>query len=469
LFNIVLAEERIRAAFLGISAGVFLSFFFGSTGVQAQTLSDALAAAYLNNPTLLAARAGLRATDEGVPQALANWRPDVSVTADMGFSQITNTRSTGTDVDQTRQPKGFGIAVTQPLFRGGRTLAETSEAENSIRADRARLMSTEQTVLTDGVSAFMNVFRDQAVLNLNVSNEKVLKRQLEATRDRFEVGEITRTDVHQAEARLARSVADRIQSEGDLEASRASYENVMGEAPPAELKLPPLPGNLPDEKAEALKIASTKNPDVIGAEFDRRASLDAADGVWGELLPEVDLKGSWTRDYQSAAECCQSTTQALTLNLTIPIYQQGAVYSRLREARQDAAEQTLLIDQERRDAIEAAAAAWESLLTARARVKAFNAQIDANVVALEGVEREAAVGSRTVLDVLDAEQELLDSRVAHVRAQRDEVVATYQLLASTGRMTARDLELPVTRYDPREHYNEVRGKWFGGKSQGDVK
>ena len=155
--------------------------------------------------------------------------------------------------------------------------------------------------------------------------------------------------------------------------------------------------------------------------------------------------------------------------MTIPIYQQGAVYSRLREARQDAAELTLIIDQERRDAVEAADAAWESLLTARARVKAFTTQIDANVVALEGVQREAAVGSRTVLDVLDAEQELLDSRVSNVRAQRDEAVAIYQLLSSVGQLTARDLELPVTRYDPREHYKEVRGKWFGGKSQGGVK
>lgn len=463
------ARRRTCAAFLGVSAGVALAWLPVGAGVQAQTLADALAAAYLNNPTLLAARAGLRATDEGVPQAISNWRPDVSVTADLGVSQIDNTRNAGSDVNQTRHPKGFGIKVTQPLFRGGRTSAAMSRAENSVRAERARLMSVEQTVLSDAVSTYMNVFRDQAVLKLNINNEQVLKRQLEATRDRFEVGEITRTDVHQAEARLARAVADRIQSEGDLEASRAAFENVVGEAAPADLQLPSLPSNLPDEKADALKIAATKNPNVIGAEFDRRAALDNTDGVSGELQPELKLVGSWARDYQRTAECCQSTTRSLTLNLTIPIYQQGSVYSRLREARQDAAESALLIDQQRRDAIEAAAAAWESLITARARVKAFNAQIDANVVALEGVEREAAVGSRTVLDVLDAEQELLDSRVAHVRVQRDEVVATYQLLSSVGRMTARDLELPVTLYDSREHYKEVRDKWAGGKSQGGVK
>ena len=183
--------------------------------------------------------------------------------------------------------------------------------------------------------------------------------------------------------------------------------------------------------------------------------------VRGEFLPDLDLASSWTRDYQSAAECCQTTTKTLTLSLSIPLYQQGVVSSRLRKARQELAQKTLQADQQRRDALEAASAAWEGLNTARARVKAFNAQIDASKIALEGVEREAAVGSRTVLDVLDAEQELLDSRVSHVRAQRSEVVATYELLGSVGRMTARALELPVIFYEPRDNYDKIRGKWFG--------
>ena len=315
MYKFVIGLGRTARVVLGLSS-LILATGLQAGSVQAQALADALASAYLNNPTLLAARAALRATDEGVPQALANWRPDVSVTGDIGFSQIENTRNTGSDVDQTRQPKGFGLKMTQPLFRGGRTLAATAEAENTIRAERARLMSTEQGVLLDGVTAYMNVFRDQAVLKLNVNNEQVLKRQLEATRDRFEVGEITRTDVHQAEARLARAVADRIQSEGDLEASRANYQNVIGEPAPGNLTMPGLQVSLPESKDNAVKLASTKNPDVIGAEFDRRAALDNADEVWGELLPEVDLTGSLTRDYQSAAECCQTTTTAVTVNVT---------------------------------------------------------------------------------------------------------------------------------------------------------
>lgn len=467
--RLTLTTSRLRAGASGVALAIFLTAPLVPSGAWSQTLSDALMAAYLNNPTLLAARAGLRATDEEVPQALANWRPEVTVTGDYGISMITNTRNTGSDVDQVRHPSGVDLTISQPLFRGGRTLAATSEAENNVRAERARLMGTEQTVLLEAVTSFVNVFRDMAVLKLNINNESVLKRQLEATRDRFQVGEITRTDVHQAEARLARAVADKIQSEGDLEISRANYENVVGEAAPEQLQSPALPEGLPDSRENALKMAATKNPDVIGAEFDKRAAVDGADGVLGELLPELSLDGRLSQAYQTAGESGRITTKSVTLNLTVPLYQQGAVYSRLREARQTAAEATLTIDQERRDSIESAAQAWESLLTARARVKAFGTQIEANVVALEGVQREAAVGSRTVLDVLDAEQELLDSRVSHVRAQRDELVASYQLLSAVGRLTARDLGLGVTLYDPREHYNEVRGRWFGGTSQGGVK
>lgn len=434
---------------------------------SAEPIEDALVKAYLNNPTLQAGRAGLRATDEAVPQALSNWRPEVEVSSSVGKERVSG--STIAADSETREPMDLGISLTQPLFRGGRTLAETSEAENTIRAERARLLETEQQVLLDAASAYLNVFRDLAVLRLNVNQEEVLKRQLEATRDRFEVGEITRTDVYQAEARLARATADRIQAEGDLEASRANYINVIGEPPVGDLELPAPLGALPGAKDQAIEIAVTKNPGVIAAEFDRRAGLDVADGVWGELLPEVNLTASSTRELDTLSEGSTRTTHEITLNLTVPLYQQGAVYSRLREARQDAAQLTRVIDRERRDAAQEATQAWENMVTARAQVKALDSQIDANVVALEGVQREAEVGSRTVLDILDAEQELLDSRVSHVRAQRDELVANYRLKAAVGQLSARDLELPVELYDPREHYDEVRDKWVGGTSTGDVK
>lgn len=463
---------RRSARRLGVAAVLVasVSAFTALTPVAAgaQTLTDALTAAYHNNPTLLARRAQLRATDEDVPQALANWRPDVSMSLDGGVSSVTNTNSTGSGREQTRQQQSFGIDISQPLFRGGRTLAATSEAENSVRAERARLLSTEQTVLLSVISAYMDVFREEAVLKLNLNNEQVLKRQLEATRDRFEVGEITRTDVHQAEARLARTTADRIQSEGDLESARAEYQNIVGEAAPTNLQVPDLTASLPASKEEALKLAATKNPSVISSEFDRRAAIDSADGVLGELLPEIELTAGYSKAFEGSSEQGRIDTADISIGINIPIYQQGTVYSRLREARQTAAQQAFIIDEQRRESVASASRAWEALITAQARVSSLATQIEANIVALEGVEREASVGSRTVLDVLDAEQELLDSRVSHVRAQRDEVVAFFELKSAIGQLTARDLELPVTLYDPREHYQEVKDKWFGGRSGGDA-
>mgnify|MGYP001251927568 CR=1 FL=1 len=463
--DIKFKTRRVSFFFINFCAASLLACLPLGNKIFAQTIVEAMALAYQNNPKLKAARAGMRASDEGVPQEIANWRPDVSVSADMGFKQVTNTNLSGSTRDQTRHPKGFGLDLSQSLIRGGELLPfdtmATKKAENTIRAARARLIATEQTVLTDAVSAYMSVFQDRSVLKLNINNEQVLNRQLDATRDRFEVGEITRTDVFQAEARLAKAVADRIQSEGDLRVSMAAYNNIFGQPPKDNLQIPRLPTDLPRTKEEALKLAVSYNPEVVGANYDRDAAVNNVKDVRAEFLPDLDLASSWTRDYQSGAECCQTTTKTLTLNLSIPLYQQGVVSSRLRKARQEVSQKTLQADQQRRDAQESASAAWEGLNTARARVKAFDAQINASKIALEGVEREAAVGSRTVLDVLDAEQELLDSRVSHVRAQRSEVVATYELLGSVGRMTARALKLPVTFYEPRDNYEKIRGKWFG--------
>ncbi|NQU61860.1 MAG: TolC family outer membrane protein [Rhodospirillales bacterium] len=439
---------------------------FWQDGAKAQTLEDALTSAYLNNPTLLGQRAKVRATDEQVPQALSNWRPSVEMTGSAGLRGLKNTTST-TARNQHREPRSIGFTITQPLFRGGRTLAATSSAENTVLSERQSLLKTEQEVLLSAATAYLNVFRDEAVLKLNINNEQVLKRQLEATRDRFEVGEITRTDVHQAEARLAGSAADRIDAEGNLEASRAAYRNVVGITAPRNLKHPAeLPGQQPTDLDEAVKTAINNNPSVLGAEFDKKALLDNVDEVKGELLPELSVSTGVSRDLESSGETGRIDSAEITLNLTVPLYQQGEVFSRLREAKQNVAKQVQAIDQARRDAVEDATKSWETLVTARARVKALKTQIDANVVALEGVERETQVGSRTVLDVLDAEQELLDSRVAHVRAQRDELVAVFELKEAMGKLTAKEIGLRATSYDPSKHYREVRDKWFGASSQG---
>jgi TolC family type I secretion outer membrane protein len=344
-------------------------------------------------------------------------------------------------------------------------MAATHAAYNRVQAARARLLSTEQDVLLAAVTAYMNVLRDQAVLDLNVNNEQVLRRQLEATEDRFRVGEVTRTDVSQAQARLAGATADRIQAESDLEASRATFANVIG-MPPGNVTVPELPTDLPQTGEAANDTAARFNPNVVAAQFDERAAYEDTREVRGQLLPSLNLEGTASHSLDSSGDDSEVTRYRAIVALTVPLYQKGAVYSRLREARQNLAEFRDRIDVARRDAIENSTRAWEQFLAARAQIEALRAQVTANEVALEGVQREAEVGSRTVLDVLDAEQELLDSRVNLVTARRGLAVAVYDLKSSIGQLTARLLDLPVELYDPEMHYQEVRGKWFGGRASG---
>jgi len=458
---------NFRATWLVSTAiAVALTGVLSAAPAHSASLEQALVSAYMSNPTLAAERANLRSTDEGVAQALSNWRPTVEFTADAGAERNESSLRSGSARTQDRQPRSYGLDLSQPLFRGGRTLAETSQAENTVLADRARLIATEQTILVSAVTAYLDVYRDEAVLDLNKNNEAVLGRQLEATQDRFQVGEITRTDVHQAEARLARSTADRIQGEATLEASRAAYQNTVGVAPSGTLTFPSTPPGLPESKLESIEEAAISNPTVIASQYDERAAVDSVDGIWGELLPSVEFTASASRDYDSAGESTRIDSAEALVTLTVPLYQSGSVYSRLRESKQQASEFRLNVDRERRNAIEQATRSWENLQAAQARVSAFRTQIEASKIAFEGVEREAAVGSRTVLDVLDAEQELLDARVSYIRAQRDEAVAMFELLASIGRLTAHNLQLPVNLYDPEVHYQEVREKWTGGSSSG---
>ncbi len=433
-----------------------------------QTLQEALAAAYEANAQLNAQRARLRATDEQVPQALSGYRPTVRAFSEVGprFQDFDQQSFVGQE-DNVLFGRTYGASIEQPLFRGGQTTAAVRGAENTVRAERARLESTEQNVLLNAATAYSDVYRDQAVLELNIRNEQRLARQLEATRDRFQVGEVTRTDVSQAEARLARATAERIGAEGALAASRATFRNVVGVVPGV-LVRPPLPQELPASLGEANEIATGNNPNVTTAEFQERSALDSVDQVRGELWPTVSLIGRVQRDQDLTRRDSRFNSAEALVNLTVPLYQAGAVHSRLRERKQLVAEQRRLLDQSQRDAVEAATRAWNALETAGAEIGSFTKQVEANQIALDGVEKEAEVGARTVLDVLDAQQELLNSQVSLVRAQRDQVVAAFELDAALGELTARRLDLPVVYYDPDQHYREVRDKWVGGSSSGDV-
>ncbi|MGC2854057.1 TolC family outer membrane protein [Novispirillum sp. DQ9] len=440
----------------------------GAAPAGAMTLEEALAAAYVGNPQLQAQRAAVRATDEQVPQALSGWRPQVGLNGSVGRAWVDgNTPVPGTSIE--RDPTQASATITQPVFRGFRTVNGVEAAENAVLSARSQLTSAEQQILLNAVEIYSGVLRDEAVVELNANNEQVLRRQLGATRDRFQVGEITRTDVSQAESRVSGARASRISAESQLMSSRATFQRIVG-VPPEGLTPPTQLPQLPASLEQTVALALENQPDVLAAQYAARAADDTIDVVKGELLPEVSLQASHGRGWETQAPQSRLNSTQITANVTVPLYESGAVYSRVREAKQVASQRRIQVEQAQVTAREAAVQAWETLVAARAEIESRQAQVDAASTALEGVQREAQVGARTVLDVLDAEQELLDANVNLVRARHNERVAAFRLLSATGGLTAGNLGLPVEIYDPSAHYQAVRNQWFGTEaSVGDGK
>lgn len=452
----------------GLIAGLGLALLAGTAlltpaAAQTRTLQDALAAAYSNNPSLQAARAQLRATDEGVPQALAGWRPTVVMSGTAGYADGTYRSVTSGFASVTRNDRVIGTAqatLTQPLYRGGATRAGTNQADNRVFAQRGRLLATEQQVFLDTINAYVNVIQAQQLLQLQINNEQVLARQLQATNDRFRVGEITRTDVAQAEAALAGARATREQADGNLQTARATYRRLVGELP--DRLVEPQPVRLPVRNGqEAAQLAAANNPTVVAALFDNAAARDGVDLAFSQLMPQVSMQAAATRSDNSTIASQRSIGGQVLLSASVPLYQGGAEYSKVRQARQTEQQARKTVDDVRRTAIQQATQAWETLVATRATVESTRSQIRANQIALEGVQREAIVGSRTTLDVLNAEQALLNSRVTLVQNLASMINASYGVLNAIGRLTARDLNLNVPLYDETAYYNAVRGKLWG--------
>jgi outer membrane protein len=430
------------------------------------TLAEALAATYSNQPALQAERAKLRATDENVPQALAGWRPTVVMAGTAGYGDgKTRTYSglSGSYLNvQTDRLIGTAQAtLTQPLYNGGKTQASVNRAKNQVMAERATLIAQEQTSFINTVNAYVGVIQNQQLLALNINNEQVLAKQLQATNDRFRVGEITRTDVAQAEAALAGATAQRQTAEGNLQTARGTYQQIVGFMPPADL-VEPQPLALPVKtQQDATLVAANNNPTVVTALFNDAAAKDAVDVAFAQLLPQVSLQGQVFQQANASSRSSQANGYQAVVQLSVPIYQGGSEYSAVRQARQSAQQTQRLVDDARRTAVQNAVQAWETLVAARASAASTREQIRANQIALEGVEREAIVGSRTTLDVLNAQQALLNSRVTLVQNLAQLVNASYQVALALGRLTARDLHLPVPLYDETAYYNAVKDKWVG--------
>jgi len=453
----------MRRSLLGACAlGVTLL----SPAAAAETLFEALSTAYTTNPTLEAARAQLRAIDENIATAISNWRPTVQGQGSIGQSRVKNSPSPANPDGTvfTSNDRFYTGSVSQPLFRGFANFAAKSRAEAEVRAGRAQLGQVEQQVLLDTTTAFLDVVRDQAVLGLNDNQVQVLRRQLEASQDRFRVGEITRTDVAQSEARLSGAIATRFQAVATLEASRARFEQLVGRYPgtlDAPERVPELPESLP----AAIQIGEDRNPIVLQALANEEAAEQQVREARGALLPSVQLNGSVSRNVGAFGPFSQSTDRvAGSVQFTVPLYQAGSVSSNIRRQKQIRSQRMLQIAEARRQVINNVRVAWEQVRAARSTIEASASQVSANEIALEGVRQEAAVGSRTTLDVLDAEQELLNARVTLVRSQRDSIVAAYALMNAIGLLTAVNLGLDVEYYDPTDYYDQIKWRFLAGIS-----
>jgi outer membrane protein len=443
----------------------------GTVPSAAETIFTAMARAYYSNPDLNSQRATVRAQDEGVPKARSGYLPTVTGTASAGFlrSQIHQGDlgfGSGYVLPLTTRPKTnprIGeLAVEENLYNGGRTENGLRQADSLVLGARETMRNTEQNVLSDATTFYMNVLRDTAVLDLDRNNVTVLQEQLRQTNDRFQVGEVTRTDVAQAEASLAQGQALVAQAVATLKTSIANYRQVIGVEPKRLEPARPAEKFLPKSLGEAIDISQVEHPAIQAALHGVDSAALQVKIAEGGLYPVANLIA--TMDAQndpSGRPRTHQTDVSVLASVSVPIYDGGLTYATTRQAKEQLGSTRLQADLERDKVRAAVESAWAVFVNSATVIQADQAQVTANEIALNGVREEAKVGQRTTLDVLNAQQALLNSRVALIGAQRDRVVASYSLLSSVGRLSADTLGLPVERYDPQVHYEQVKDKWWG--------
>jgi outer membrane protein len=446
------------------------------------TLSEALGLAYENNPQLTGERAKLRSTDENVPTALAGWRPTIAVTASYGYAVgrfetvnqeyqpslppgislgpgVTNKPVLATLNNRTERSEQ--ASVTQYLYRGGRTTATTHEAVNSVYAERARLIAEEEQVFSDTVNAYVTYVEDKQLLDLNRANEQVLGDELRAINDRFKVGELTRTDVAQAEAALAQAIATRQTAEGNLETARATFVREVGVLPPPDLA-DPQPLKLPvSSEQEANTLSVVNNPNVLASKFNEAQLRDAVDVAFSALAPNISLQATALDQDGTSLKRERSYGATATINLSVPLYQGGQEYAAIRQARQNYLQAVRETEDAQRAARQSAVQAYETLVAARASIASSRVAVRSSEIALEGLEREALVGSATTQEVLIGQQNLLSAQITLVQNVTSMVTASYGVASAIGRLTASDLGLNVPLYDETAYYKAVKDLLWG--------
>ncbi len=424
----------------------------GFVKVDAMPFGAVLREAYLFNPDLRATRAATKAVFEQLPQATAYFQPRVNATGDITYSST----DTDTSIESSGTEKTAGVDLTQSLWRGGRTMAQIRGADARIDAQLAQLADTERTVLFNAAQAYMDVLKAGATVRVNEKNRDVIARQLQATKDRFRVGDVTRTDVAQSEFRLAQAEADLTSATGAFRSARAVFEQVVGVPAPDHLDTPQSLFSLPATQDEAITASEMYHPDVIAAKARERAAKSDIDVEAGALLPDVSLNAgvSATRGAISSLYD-ESETGRVGVSLSMPLYEGGAIRSRVRAAKYTANELYLKILSARRAAREETVRAWENLVSARAEYVSRQAQVRAATIARDGVRQEAELGQRTILDSLDADLELRDAEIAEITADRNRVVAEFALASAIGQLVPGNVGIEEQVFDPSDVRNRT--------------
>ena len=459
---------------LRVVLSVSLLLCFGQIA-HAQTLRDALSQAYEGSPQLNTARAALRVSDENLPQALSGKRPKINFEVDAGYQSRTVDTPT-TNSNTTGIPGGASIVADQTLYDGNRTESTVRRAEADVLVTRELLRTTEQDVLLLAVTAYMDVVRDTALLDLRQNFITVIGEQVRSTQARFDAGELTRTDTAQARARDSLAKAQLAAARAQLNASRANFRRFIGRDPSHLSGADSVDKLLPKSLERALEIGSDEHPQIRSATYGIDSAAFAINIAEGLLLPTVSLEGSVSRRFDTSTTFTggggggaivavpgqtRIDTASVIGRVTIPIYDGGVASSQVRQGKELVNQRRLQVDNVRDQIRSLIVANWGNLDAARAQVEATTALTSADQLALTGVREEAKVGQRTILDALNAEQEYLDAQVTGITAQRDRVVAAYALLGAVGRLNAQQLSLKVETHDPTLHYKQVRDKWFG--------
>ncbi len=429
-----------------------------SYAAQAETLSQAMVRAYNSNPELLAAREAYLSTYYGIPEAEAGYKPTIETDASYAWVRRDNDMAVGGSINSRVNTTDFGVQITQPLYRGGRTVASVGEAEKLHEAQRSSLFSTEQIILSQVVESYFNLEEALAILSLREKNLAVLGEQLEATNQRFEVGELTKTDVSQAQSRYSLAQAEEIAAKGVVEQRRAVYEKVIGSLAPQTTFVNDIETPIPSTVGEVVDASLTGHPDISIARLNSEAAKFGVDKVTGELLPEVSAIGSAGRSYEPSVTVDEEEEYRVGVSLYYPLYTGGATQARIGRAEKVANQRVIEIANAERNARRRAIETWNAYVSSRAQIDAIKAQISSSEIALEGVREEALVGSRTILDVLNAEQEFLDSQVSLVSAERNLAVSKFALLSAMGKLSVENLNLKSEVFEGKENFDTLRPK-----------